>query len=411
MTEKKHVFAAWFSVILCILGIFLIAPFARIIQEFVSSQWSRSVFGYVVLAATLVGFSLLFYVLLFRFKIRRFRQYFWLILILGTYIYFTLSLWDAPEEAVHFLYYGLLGYFLLRALRFHIRDKSIYFTVFFIGSLVGMVDEIIQWILPDRFWDIRDVGLNALACLLFLIAVWAGIRPKMFSSKISESSVRITAIFFAVNLILFGLCFSNTPQRIQSYAKAIPFLSFLEKEEAMSEFKHKHKDPDIGVFYSRLELEEIARIDREKAYGTAKVLEEWKTKSYREYLRTFPGHVHPFLYEIRVHIFRRDRMMERAGETDDLNLKKENIFIALMENRILEKYYGESLRLSSYAWSEEKKGRIAAKAGEDGFYRSPVSAGVFSGVKESTMWLVIFILIASLIGGKTWYFRKQRRTS
>jgi hypothetical protein len=319
-------------------------------------------------------------------------------LILGAYIYFTLTLWDAPEEAVHFLYYGLLSFFLLRALRFHIQDKSIYITSLFIGSLVGIVDEIIQWMLPDRFWDIKDIGLNTLACILFLAAVWAGIRPKTFSSRVSARSIRILSIFMAANLILFGLCFTNTPQRVQSYTKALPFLSFLEKEEAMSEFKHKHTDPDIGVFFSRLDLDEIAHHDQEKAHGTAKILKEWETRAYKEFLRIFLGHVHPFLYEIRVHIFRRDTRLKRADEADDPKEKKENMFIAFKENLILEKYYGESLRLSPYAWSEQKTQEIGAEVDKDRFYRSPVSAGFFAGVKEGTMWLIILLLMILLFG-------------
>jgi len=106
---------SWLLVSLCILSIFLIVPLARTIQEFVASRWSRSLFGYSVILIVGGTFLALVYTLIFRLKIQSVTNYFWLFLVTALYIYSTLKLWDAPEEAIHFLEYGLLGFLLFRA--------------------------------------------------------------------------------------------------------------------------------------------------------------------------------------------------------------------------------------------------------------------------------------------------------
>jgi len=173
----------------------------------------------IVVGATFL--TLLFF-LLFRLKIRSATNYLWLVLVTALYIYFTLKLWNVPVEAVHFLEYGLLGFLLFWALRFQVRDKGIYLIAFLCGSLVGIFDEILQWMVPLRLWDIRDVGLNALSSGLVLIGLWKGIQPKGISSVIKGKSIRTLSLLLCINIILLGLCLSNTPKRISAYIKIFP---------------------------------------------------------------------------------------------------------------------------------------------------------------------------------------------
>jgi len=194
-------------------------------------------------------------------------------------------------------------------------------------------------------------------------------------------------------LILLGLCFSNTPARVRTYTKALPFLSFLESQEAMSEYKYQHEDPEIGVFFSRLSKEELSQQDLERAQEFGDVLTFWSDKPYADYLDHFPGSVHPFLHEIRVHIFRRDRRLELALLSDDPNVKKEKLFIAYKENQILEKYFGNSLSGSPYQWEPQKSQNIAQQIDIGAFYRSPVSADVFAALNETLVWVLIFTII------------------
>lgn len=392
-TEK---FLAWLWVGLCTLSILAIVPLARAIQRFVTAHGGRVLFGYAVIGATAVAFCVLIYVLFFHLKIRSVSQYIWLALIAAFYIYYTLRLWKAPEEAVHFLEYGLLGFFLFRALSFTTQDKSVYFAAFFAGSLVGICDEIFQWAVPGRYWDLRDVGLNALAAGLFQVALWKGVKPRIINQAMNAKSVQRASILLGANLLLLGICLSNTPKVVAWYTRIFPKLAFLQKEEAMSEFRTKHKDPEIGVFYSRLSLEELKRVDAERAEDYGRRLDEWKDKKYDDFLRTFTGSTHPFLYELRIHLFRRDRKYKEAMTAADEAQKKNLLFIAYKENLTAQKYFRKTLNRSVYEWPKEKIEEIKAQIDPSLPYNSPVGSGPLATLKGKTMWLSIAIVLAVL---------------
>jgi hypothetical protein len=407
MPPKKAA-SAWLWVTLCVLAIYLVVPLARTIQRFVAALGGRVLFGYGVLACTAVAFCAIIYYLAFRLKIRSFSNYAWLAVVAGLYVYFTLRLWRAPEEAVHFLEYGLLGFFLFRALSLSIRDKSVYAIAFLIGWLVGITDEILQWAMPGRYWDFRDAGLNALATGLFQVALWKGIKPKIISEKTTMRSVRRISVLLAVNILLLVLCASNTPKRVAAYASRIPALSFLIKEEPMYEFTQKHADPEIGVFFSRLSIGEMRREDTERFEHWGKILRDWKEKDYALFLREHHPLLHPFLYEMRIHIFRRDRKTEEAARAKDEESRREALFIAAKENRILEKYFGRTLEQSTYHWSVGKAAEIAATVDLTKPYRSPVSAGPFQ-IKEKTLWLAIVGVLLALAAANFMFARSGKR--
>ena len=140
LTKLRKIALSWLWVFLCALAIFFTVPLARTIQDFVTTHAGRSFFGYSVLFAAVFTFFVLGYILYFHLKIRRYSNYVWLVLISAIYIYFTLKLWANPEEAIHFIEYGLLGFFLFRALRHHIDDASIYLAAFLMGTLFGTFD-------------------------------------------------------------------------------------------------------------------------------------------------------------------------------------------------------------------------------------------------------------------------------
>ncbi|MBN1274465.1 MAG: VanZ family protein [Candidatus Aminicenantes bacterium] len=394
--QRKKVFLRWLWVAVCIAAVYLIVPLARTIRQFVSERWGRALFGYAVLSVTAVSLVAVITLLFFRLKVRRMSQYIWLGLVAAAYFYFTLRLKDAPEEAIHFLEYGLLGFFLFRAISLTVKDKTIYLDGLFIGAIVGFFDEVIQWMIPDRYWDLRDVGLNALAVGLFQLALWKGIKPRIISDKIRPASLRKSSIWLAVFLVLIGLSMSNTPQRVASYTKKFPSLSFLNSQEAMSELTYRHRDPEIGLFYSRLTLVELAKQDRERSVEFGGVLHHWKEKDYKTFLRFFPSSVHPFLYEFRVHAFRRDRYLKRAQTVGNPVKAGEFYNIAVKENLILEKYFGHTLNRSPYSWDPEKTLSATEKAEPESFYKSPVGARIFAGIREGTIWAVILVFLLLL---------------
>ena len=392
------IFLSWFLVFLCILGIFLIIPFARAISIFVSTHWGDSLFGYATLFITGGTLLVLLFVLFFRLKIRSFSNYFWLLAVAILYIYFTLKLWKVPVEAVHFLEYGLLGFFLFGALRFHINNRCIYFIAFLSGSLVGIFDEILQWIVPLRLWDIRDVGLNALSSGLFQIGLWKGIQPREIFPKIKAKSFKTLSLLLSINIVLLGLCLSNTPKRISSYTKIFPALSSVQKEEPMNKFRKKHVDSDIGNFYSLLTIDELKSEDRENFLQNAQTIKEWKNRDYKEFIRHFHPLIYTFLCELRTHLDIRDKNFKEAQKAEDKNTKKKFFFRAYKENLILEKYFGQTLQKSSSNWEKGQSKHIESYINKSAWYSSHLRFGFFLSFSEKTMWTAIisFLIILAL---------------
>ncbi len=369
----------------------------RRIQIFVTNNWGRQLFGYFVLIVLSIGAIYLFYYLIFELKIRNPSRYIWLFVITGLYLYFTLKLWKIPEEAIHFLEYGLLGFFLFKALSHNIKDKSIFFTATLFALFIGTFDEIFQWITPERYWDFRDIGLNGLSGGLFQLAIWKVVCPKFISEKFSAKSLKIFASILTGCLIILGLCVSNTPNRVYRYTKQISWLYFLQKEEAMSEFGYKYKDQEIGIFYSRLSPRRLYITDNQMGEEYAQILNESIDKDYNQFIREYSPTTAPFMHELRVHIFRRDRYFNKGEQASNMGERKESCFTAYKENLILQKYFTRSIENSVYWWSKERIEEVTTLIEEDKPYESPVSSNLSTSFSEKTAWTAILSLVVALL--------------
>ena len=345
-----------------------------------------------------LGFAFigLIYFLIYRLKIRALPNYIWLLILTGLYIHLTLKLRNSPVEVTHFLEYGLLSIFIFRALIHHIKDKSIYFSAALIILLIGTLDEIIQWIIPGRVWNFKDVGLNVFSGGLTQLAIWQVIGPKSISEKFNPISLRILTSLFAFCLIILGLCASNTPNRVYSYTKQISWLSFLQKEESMSEFGYKYNDPEIGILYSRISPLRIQKIDYQRGKEYAHILNKTVSMNYRRFLKKYNPITNPFLHELRVHIFRRDKYYAKANEISDQNKKREFYLISFKENLILKKYFNKSTKNSVHYWDDDKVLKLDELIDKNKPYESAVSSNLFTSFSEKTMWIVIFILLTIL---------------
>jgi hypothetical protein len=83
---------------------------------------------------------------------------------------------DVVAEAFHLVEYGLLGVLAFRALACHLRGLRAYAAAAALTALVGTCDELVQWLTPGRYWDLRDVGLNAAGGVLAQLWI-AVLRP------------------------------------------------------------------------------------------------------------------------------------------------------------------------------------------------------------------------------------------
>ena len=94
------------------------------------------------------------------------------------------------EERTHLIEYGVLAVFIYQALSERGRNRQQLLTpaVIALGAttLLGWLDEGIQAILPNRVYDIRDVGFNALAGLMSISAslVLTWVRRRLGKARI-----------------------------------------------------------------------------------------------------------------------------------------------------------------------------------------------------------------------------------
>jgi len=92
-------------------------------------------------------------------------------LMLGLAMAFCLDRITIPAKRFHFLEYAPLAVLIFDALRFHCRNRYHYVWTMAIVALVGLGDEVIQGILPNRYFGINEVVTNAAAGLFALIFV------------------------------------------------------------------------------------------------------------------------------------------------------------------------------------------------------------------------------------------------
>jgi len=181
--KDKKIFFSWLWVVICTIVIYLTIPVARRIRLYITENFGRKIFLHFVYVTLILVLLYFLYYLILKLKIKNASNYLWLFLIGGLYIYFTSRLQSNPEEAFHFLEYGLLSFLLFRALSHKIKDRSIYFIATLLALFIGTFDEIIQWIIPQRYWNFNDVGLNFLAAGLFQIGIRKVIQPKEITKK------------------------------------------------------------------------------------------------------------------------------------------------------------------------------------------------------------------------------------
>jgi len=283
--------ASWLWVFLCAAAIFSTVPVARRVQRYVYDTIGKEFFTYMVLFIILFLFAVLLYFFIFRLRVKSKSQYAWLMISSGAYVYTTLQLRKYPEEAVHLLEYGLLSYFLFRALSHRIRDWTVYITTSLCVLFIGTMDEFIQWVTPERVWGYSDIGINVLAGVFFVLAVGKGIKPETLRGPVKRISVHMLAGIITINLLSLGLCLSNTPKAVQHYTSVFPSLSWLRQEEPMSPYGEAYKDPDIVNFNFRMTSDQPGDIDTSTA---GKFLTLFSLKSAWSLIITLIGAVWAF---------------------------------------------------------------------------------------------------------------------
>lgn len=333
----------------------------RTIVRYTPTPGGRLAIGAVAAAPALIGVSFVYWLWFVR------RQRSWPRLVVMAmvalgYAYYLRQI-DIPIEAAHFLEYGLLAVFGARAVRHHLADWGVYLAALLLCLFTGLLDEAYQHLHPARTGDLDDVWLNGKSGALMLVALVAGAPFAELGRWCNARSQRWVAALVVINAVGIGLFIQHVCQ-----------------------FGHRIEVEGVGTFVSRLSPERLREIDSHDAVARATRLESFADKPYDQSLRALGNDT--FLYELRVHLFRRDANFNRAG-----------YFVAYKEHRLIEAYFSNTVARTSFRWTDSQLQKSLAEIGDEAGnpYHSAVAAEVITRYRPGTMWTGIgAITVASV---------------
>ena len=384
--------AVWSCVIFCTI------PFALTFGDIIKTHIGRDFFLFATVAVAMAAGILAINNL--RRRSPPLSAYAWLLVILTAFIGYAYHLRNIPLEPIHVLEYGILGLLVYRALVHRIRDYSVYVFAMLIVGLAGIIDEYIQWVIPSRIFDLRDIKTNVIVGGLAQIGIAAGLRPTLVSGLPSRKNLGRLCYVFVAGLIVLGLGYMNTPERIAWYAKRIPVLSFLlDNKSMMIEYGYRYLDPDIGIFRSRFSLEQLKKNDHSRGKEVAQILDRYiGGEGYDSFLKACSVPRDAYAHEAGVHLFRRDYYFDKAKSHSKMKGVWYNI--AFRENQILEKYFPTVLQESKHLWSPEIVREVSSKASKKSDYESSVSAALITRFSERQVLLgFVIVTVAFLLLG------------
>lgn len=280
---------------------------------------------------------------------------------------------DAVER-VHFVEYGLIGLLFYRAVRSS-GDPSVVVLTLLCGLIVGTLEEWVQWFVPRRVGDARDVFLNLYAIASGLI-FGAGLWPvESFSWRIRPAVVRQIMRLAAVTLVLFAGFFH------------------------CGHLGYEIRDEEAGRFRSSFTAQQLHRASADRATA-------WKTR---------PPSGFPLLG-------REDFYLTEGGwhaQARNNAYAARDFAVAWTENRILEKYFEAFLDIRSFSsgalhrWAPEQRAEVEAAVGPSrwaGYVSQAGFATIYLRPTKTELWVVVSLAAGALLGLSSGRLRRSERT-
>jgi hypothetical protein len=309
--------------------VILSAPFIRDLRTFVRSTFPGH---FVAVVAAVVGVSIAGAVIVALVRIRDHRMIRYSAIAAALALGTAYALWNAqglPDvdvvERFHFVEYGLVTLLFYRAWR-PLGDVSMFVLPILAGLVVGTLEEWLQWFIPGRVGDMRDIFLNGAAILCGLLFSCGVDPPGRLSLALKPGSLRHTGSMAAITILVFAAFVHTVHLGVEIV------------------------DGEAGRFRSRYDetaLREHAR-DRAERWRAQPPLARPASRSRED----------QYMSEGHLHIAERNNQWT-AG----------NIAAAWSENRILEKFYAPVLESPSYLapaghrWPDEQRMDARRRAG------------------------------------------------
>ncbi len=220
-------------------------------------------------------------------------------------------------ESFHFAEYGVLAMLFYRAWK-DAGDWTAMALPLLAGALVGSLDEWVQWFIPIRVGEMRDVVINVLATGCGLLIAIAIDTPRGIRFALDPRSRMLIVRWTAATAIVWAWFFYSV------------------------HMGYDIRDPEIGSFRSNATAAELARAARDRAARWRQEPPILGRRLWRE------DH---YLTEGLWHVAQRDLAWERG-----------DIAMAWRENRILEKFFAPVLDIEGPRWPAEQRVDAAARA-------------------------------------------------
>jgi ABC-type Co2+ transport system permease subunit len=123
------------------------------------------VLGPFVLSVPMLGYAGL------KAKTYRNRSFWVAILLLGALFYLISEKVMAPVELLHLILYGIMCILFFSLFSLRLSGAPLFGASALATSIFGAIDEIIQYYLPNRFFDWNDIVFNIIGGMMALIVI------------------------------------------------------------------------------------------------------------------------------------------------------------------------------------------------------------------------------------------------
>ncbi|OGM65431.1 hypothetical protein A2893_01605 [Candidatus Woesebacteria bacterium RIFCSPLOWO2_01_FULL_39_25] len=162
---KERAKRLWIFVGIYIILIYTTIPIARGLLNFLYLKIGKDALYILLSAMSVAGILLFFYYeRTWNLEWKRITAFVFLLF----FFVVTMQLIEIPEEKMHILEYGFLGILVYKG--YKISKHPLLRAVVFVGA-IGIGDEFIQWLLPNRVGEIKDIGFNFLGGIFGILAI------------------------------------------------------------------------------------------------------------------------------------------------------------------------------------------------------------------------------------------------
>jgi hypothetical protein len=179
----------------------------------------------------------------------------------------------------------------------------------------------------------------------------------------------------------------------------------------MCEYGFLHSLDGRTAFRSRLSRNELFDQDLQRSAEASAAFEKSRGRHGLSLRKVAPA-VDPFVYEMRVHIFSRDRnLAEAPRHAEGTREHRRSMTAAARENRILEQVFGNTLSQSAFLWSDRQRIAVESVEDPDARFVSKVAGHLITGVSETLLRFLILTVLAVLVAADVILSRSLRQST